>query len=61
MQQVQSINQSFMVVYNALRLFYAYKHYLKTHQWILADLPHGSAANQVLDEEAHTKGRKNRR
>ncbi len=55
MKKIKPINRSFMVVHNALALFYAYKHYLKTHQWILADLPHGNAAIQVLDREARIK------
>ena len=53
--RVKPVNRSFLVVYNALALFYAYKHYLKTHQWILPDLPHGNAAIKVLNQESLAK------
>ncbi len=48
-EKVKLENRSFMIIYNAVRLFIAYSSYLSTGQWILKDLPHGyQAARQEI-------------
>jgi hypothetical protein len=47
--KIKSQNRSFMIVYNAVKLFIAYTSYLSTGEWILKDLPHGyEAARQEI-------------
>lgn len=48
---VKPVNRSFIVIHNALRLFYAYKHFKETGEWFLDELPHGAVGTYVLLEE----------